>query len=82
MCLLVDPVQVLKNHHQRLIETFAEQQPLERLERAALAGLRVHFGQRVLAVRAAQQTKEKRQASSSDRSRVRTLPVTLARRAR
>ena len=33
---LVDPVQVLEDHHQRLIERFAQQNPLDRLVRPPL----------------------------------------------
>ena len=31
---VIDPVQVLEDHHQRLIERFAQQNPFDRLERA------------------------------------------------
>ena len=41
--LAVNPMEVLKDQDQRLVETLAEEQSLERLEGAAAANLRVHL---------------------------------------
>ena len=48
--LLVDPVQVLKDDHQRLVERFSQQNSLERLERAPLADVRVHLREWIVAL--------------------------------
>ena len=46
MRLTVDPVQILKDQDQRLIETLAQEEFLERLKRPPAANLRVHLLQR------------------------------------
>src|SRR6266852_4164885 len=53
--LAIDPVQILEDHHQRLVERFAQQDTLDRLERAALADLRIHLRNRVIAFHNPQQ---------------------------
>src|ERR1700730_9023550 len=45
---LVYPVQVLEDHHQRLIQRFTQQNTFDRVERASLANLRVHLRERAL----------------------------------
>ena len=39
--LAIDPVQVFEDHYQRLVDTLAQQDALDRLQRASLAGLRL-----------------------------------------
>src|SRR5713101_7266718 len=53
--LAIDPVQILEDRHQRLVERFAQQDALDRLERAALADLRIHLRNRVIAFHNPQQ---------------------------
>jgi hypothetical protein len=43
----IDPVQVLEHRDERLIEALAQQQPLDRIERAAAPDVGIHFRQRV-----------------------------------
>ena len=52
---LVDPVQVLEDHDQRLVEALAHQYPLDRLQRPPPPDLRVHLRQRVVALDDAEQ---------------------------
>ena len=59
--LLVDPVQVLEDHHQRLVERLAQQDALDRIERAPLADLRVHLRQRIVALDDPEQREQIRQ---------------------
>ena len=49
---LVDPMEVLEDHDQRLVERFAQENPLDRVERAPLASL--HLDLRDLTVLVAQ----------------------------
>src|SRR5208337_3951779 len=46
--LLVDPMQVLEEDHQRLVERFTEDDPLDRVERPPLANLCIYSSERVL----------------------------------
>ena len=48
--LLVDPVEVLEDHHQRLIQTLAQHDAFDRLQRAPLPDLPVHLSQRIVAL--------------------------------
>ena len=41
--LAINPVQVFKDQNQRLVETLAQEQLLERLERPSAPNLRVHL---------------------------------------
>ena len=41
--LAVDPMQIFKDENQRLVETLAQEELLERLERALPSNLRVHL---------------------------------------
>jgi len=50
-------VQILEDHHQRLVERFAQQNPLDRLERPPLLQLPVHLRQRIGAFNDAKQGK-------------------------
>jgi len=61
LCLLIDPVQVLENHHQRLIEGLAQQDPLDRLQCAPLLHLTVHLCQRIITFDQTQQSEQIRQ---------------------
>src|SRR5215469_12121670 len=45
---LIDPVQVLEDHHQRLIETLEQQEPFDRLQRPPFLQLPVHLRKRVI----------------------------------
>jgi hypothetical protein len=54
-------MQVLEDHHQRLIERLAQQYPLDSVECAPLAHLRVHLRQRIVAVGDAEQAEQVRQ---------------------
>ena len=56
--LAVDPVQVLKDENERLIETLAQEELLERLKRPPPPNLRVHLLQRRGLLLNAQQRKE------------------------
>ncbi len=58
--LVIDPVQVFEDHHQRLIERFAQQQPFDGFEGTALLDLRIHLQERVLAFDDSQQRVEVR----------------------
>ena len=46
--LLIDPVQVFEDHHQRLVERFAQQDALDGVEGAPLLDLPVHLRERVI----------------------------------
>ena len=56
--LLVNPVQVLKDHHQGLVQRLAQQDPLDRLQRAPRAQPFVHLRQWVIAIDNAEQAKQ------------------------
>ncbi len=56
--LLVDPVEVLEDHHQRLIEALAQHDALDRVQRAPLLDLPVHLRQRIVALDDAEQTEQ------------------------
>ena len=58
MRLTVNPMQVFKDEDQRLIETLAQEELLERLKRAPAANLRVHLLQRRGLLFNAQQRKQ------------------------
>jgi hypothetical protein len=51
----VDPVQVFKDQHQRLVQRFAQQDPFDSLVHASAPGLRVHLFQRIVAFAQSQQ---------------------------
>src|SRR5262249_46176560 len=57
---LINPMKVLEDHHQRLIEALAQQQPLDRVQRAALANLRVHLGEGINRFGNSEQSKQVR----------------------
>ena len=59
--LLVDPVEVFEDHHQRLIETLAQDDAFDRFQRAPLSDLPVHLRQRIVALDDAKQTEQVRQ---------------------
>ena len=59
--LLVDPMQVLEYHHQRLVEALAHEDALDGFQGAALANLRVHMRKRVVTFDDAEQRKEVRE---------------------
>ena len=46
----IDPVEVFKGHYQWMIQTLAEHQSFDCVQRAPLAQLRIHCGQRIIAV--------------------------------
>ena len=48
--LAIDPVQVLEDHDQRLVEALAQQDALDRLERASLAGLRLDLRELIVLI--------------------------------
>ena len=54
-------MQVLEDHHQRLIEGLAQQYPLDRFERAPLLDLPIHLRQGILALDDTQQAEQVRQ---------------------
>ena len=56
--LLVDPVQILEDHHQRLIQTLAQDDAFDRLQRPPLLDLPVHLRQGILTLDDAEQTEE------------------------
>ncbi len=56
--LVVDPVEVFKDHHQRLIETLAQHDTLNCLQRAPLLDLPFHLRQRIIAFDDTQQTEQ------------------------
>src|SRR5215469_17562006 len=58
---LIDPMQVLEDYHQRLIETLAQQEPLDRLQRPPFLQLPVRLRKRVIALDNAEQTEKVRQ---------------------
>ena len=57
----VDPMQVLEDHHQRVLERLAQDDPLDRFERAPAPDLRVHLGQRIGAFLYSEQSQQVRQ---------------------
>ena len=59
--LFIDPVQVFENHHQRLIEALAQQDPFDRFERAPLPHLPIHLRQRIVALDDTEQAEQVRQ---------------------
>ena len=61
MGLLIDPVQVLKDHHQRLIERFAQKNALDSIERAPLLYLSIHLRKRIFAFDDSEQREQIRQ---------------------
>ena len=46
----IDPVQVLENYNQRLVEALAHEDSLDRLQRTPLADLRIHLRKRIVLV--------------------------------
>src|SRR5216684_5702473 len=46
--LLVDPVEIFEDYHQRLVERFAQQDALDRFQRPPLPDLSVHLRQRIV----------------------------------
>ena len=58
LALSVDPVQVLENHHEGLIERLAQQDALNRFHRPPASDLRIHLGQRIFAFDQAEQAQE------------------------
>src|SRR5208282_4677308 len=54
---LINPVQILEDDHQRLVERFAREQALDRLMRTAPAYLRVHLREWTIALNHAKQCK-------------------------
>jgi hypothetical protein len=51
-------VQILEFHHQRLIETLAQDDAFDRLQRAAFLDLSVHLRERIVALDDAKQTEQ------------------------
>src|SRR5262249_25608574 len=56
--LLVDPVQILEDHHQRLIHRLAQQNAFDRVQCAPPFDLPIHLRQRVVALDYAQQAEQ------------------------
>ena len=57
--LIVDPVQILEDHHQRLVEALAQQNAFDRIERPPPLHLPVHLRQRiVVALHDSEQTEQ------------------------
>ena len=55
---LIDPVQVLEDHHRRLIERFVQQDALDRLQRPPLPDLPIHLRQRIVTLDDAEQAEQ------------------------
>ena len=71
--LPINPVQVFKDQDQRLVETLAQEQLLERLKRPPPANLRVHLLQRRGLLFNAEQRKQIGQACLPSCGRARAL---------
>jgi hypothetical protein len=56
--LFIDPVQVLEHHDQRLVQGLAQDDPLDRVEGAAAAHLRVSLNERIITFNQADQGEE------------------------
>ena len=54
-------MEVLEYQHQRLVQAFAQQNPLDRLERAPPTNLRIHLGKRIGAFHQSEQPEQIRQ---------------------
>src|ERR1700730_17817690 len=54
----IDPVQILEDNDQWLVETLAQQQPLDRLQCPSLPDLRIHLGKRIVRVAHAEEREQ------------------------
>jgi hypothetical protein len=59
--VLVDPVEVFEDQHQRLVETLTQDSALDRFQRPPLPDLPVHLRQRIVTLDDAEQTEQVRQ---------------------
>src|SRR5208282_4318700 len=61
LCALVDPMEVLEDHHQRLIERLAQHDALDRIQRVPLSDLGTHSGKTVGTLNDSEEAEEVRQ---------------------